>query len=188
MTQSPFKDWHSDKRQIGLLDLYEQKFMKFKDRPVTYVEVGIAHGESLQWAESYFAQGSKIIGVDLYEPDSAPANAITYIINQLDSEKLTAMAKKEGPFDIIIDDGAHTRPTAENTFNSLYPFLSKGGYYIIEDWGAGYLPQNQHCKGLEALVTELVWKYGGEIHNKIGNYTIIPSTPRYGYGGCAIIG
>jgi len=183
MKDSPFKDWYSDKRAIGLLENYEKIFYKFKDLPINYCEVGIAHGESLQWARDYFGKECKIVGVDLYEPDMAPDDAHIHIINQMDSEGLIAMAKEEGPFDIIIDDGAHTRPTAESTFNALYPYLKSGGFYIIEDWGAGYLPQNAHCKGLEALVTELIWKYGGSIHNKRGNFALIESEPRRGYGG-----
>ena len=183
MMDSPFNNWHSDKQAIGLLETYEKMFYRLKDLPINYLEVGIAHGESLQWARDYFGRECKIVGVDIHKPDMAPEGSHIYMINQMDSAGLDDMAKKEGPFDIIIDDGAHTRPTAESTFNALYPHLKKGGFYIIEDWGAGYLPQNKHCVGLEALVTELIWKYGGSIHNKRGNFALIDSEPRRGYGG-----
>lgn len=184
---TPYASWRSDKAGIGLTGEYEKLFVGL-DRPITYLEVGTAHGESMKWAKEYFKEGSKIIGVDIYYPHFKPEGTEFFEINQNDSEKLIQLGKDKGPFDIIIDDASHVRKETENTFHCLYPYLAEGGFYIIEDWGAGYMPLNPHCKGMESLVTELVWKYGGKVVNMKGNYAIIDGTPHKGFGGYMVTG
>ena len=49
-------------------------------------------------------------------------------------------------FDIIIDDGSHRFPDQEKTLLELWPSLSPGGTYIIEDIFVGALPwDNAHA-------------------------------------------
>ena len=38
-------------------------------------------------------------------------------------------------FDVIVDDGKHTRNGILQTFNTFFPMLAKGGIYIVEDYG-----------------------------------------------------
>ena len=183
--ESQFKDWRSDKAGIGLTGHYEKLFLPLKDKPITFLEVGTAHGESLQWACEWFHSDAKILGVDIMYPSLKPEKAQFFEINQNDTEKLLTLGKDHGPFDIIIDDASHAFKETVNTFNTLYPYVKKGGMYIIEDWGAGYLPQNDHCKGVETFVVELIWKYGGTVVNDRGNYAVIHK--HLGYGGFALI-
>jgi hypothetical protein len=169
------QNYPTDKYSYGLITEYERIFADLKDKPIKYLEIGILKGGSLLWAKNFFASGSIIQGIDK-EILSAPIEGVEmFEINQSDSEKLTNLGKSDGLFDLIIDDGSHVRTLTENAFNCLYPFLKPGGKYIIEDWGAGYYPQWQHCKGLEALVTDLVWKYGGAVIRPVkgGSYAII---------------
>ncbi len=47
--------------------------------------------------------------------------------------------KKNGVFfDIILDDGGHTMKQQITSFKILYPFVKKGGIYIIEDLHTSY--------------------------------------------------
>ena len=165
----------SDKEKCGLVTEYERLFLPLKDKPIKYLEIGIYYGGSLLWARDYFLKGSTIQGIDINIISEPIEDVEMFIIDQNDKEGLTDFGKQYGEFDIIIDDGSHTAPLTENTFNSLYSYLKKGGLYIIEDWGAGYYPQWPHCKGMEKLVTDLVWKYGGSVNRPLkgGSYAII---------------
>jgi len=51
---------------------------------------------------------------------------------------LIAAHKKYGKLDIIIDDGSHHGEHQLISFNTLFPLLSPGGFYIIEDCLCAY--------------------------------------------------
>ena len=46
-------------------DIYESLFKEFKNKPITFVEVGIFGGGSLFMWKKYFHPKSRIIGIDL---------------------------------------------------------------------------------------------------------------------------
>ena len=66
------------------------------------------------------------------------------------------MTSQYGPWDIVIDDGAHYRKETESTFTVLWPHVAVGGWYVIEDWAAGYWHDRPEYGGMVELVTELV--------------------------------
>ena len=82
INETAFKDWHTDKYVTGLIKYYELLFLGLKSKPIKYLEIGIAHGESLQWAKNYFSADSLIIGVDIREPDLLPNDSLFFNINQ----------------------------------------------------------------------------------------------------------
>jgi demethylmacrocin O-methyltransferase len=170
-------DYPTDKYDSGLIPEYEKIFADLRKEPIKYLEVGILMGGSLKWAKDYFAPGSDILGIDMVIPSELPEGVKTFGINQNDWKSLTEFAKQLAPFDIIIDDGSHIRGLTENTFNALYLFLKPGGKYIIEDWGAPYFPRwVEQCAGMNTLVTDLVWQYGGAVVRPVnisGSYAII---------------
>ena len=51
------------------------------------------------------------------------------------------LREKEGPFDIIIDDGSHLSLHQIGTFEALYGSLKTAGLYIIEDVQTSYWAQ-----------------------------------------------
>jgi hypothetical protein len=61
-----------------------------------------------------------------------------YIGSQEDSDFLRDVEKKEGPFDIVIDDGGHTMKQQITSFSTLYPLLKDDGMYVIEDLHTSY--------------------------------------------------
>jgi hypothetical protein len=152
----------SDKIQTGLFAAYESLFANLRNEPIKYLEMGVLNGGSLRWAKNYFCEGSQIYGLDRSLPQAIDG-VVMQQIEQNDSAGLVDFGRLNGQFDIIIDDGSHVRALTENTFNCLYQYLKPGGFYIIEDWGAGYFTQWSHCKGMETLVTDLVWKLGGSV-------------------------
>ena len=46
---------------------------------------------------------------------------------------LRKIGEQVGHFELIVDDGGHSRKQQVNSLIGLWPFLSKGGVYVIED-------------------------------------------------------
>ena len=144
--------YNSDKVKSGLFAVYEELFPK---KDVKYLEVGIYHGGSIQWAADYFGPNSAIYGIDLNIPEVAfPKNVLLLKADQNDAKALDSIGKSQGSFDIIIDDGCHIKSETENTFNVLWGYLKPGGIYVIEDWGACYTSPIYF--GMDVLVGSIV--------------------------------
>ena len=47
--------------------VYEELLSKYKNKRITFVEVGILNGGSLEIWKKYFGENSRIIGIDLNE-------------------------------------------------------------------------------------------------------------------------
>ena len=58
--------------------------------------------------------------------------------DQSDGIFLQDVATKHRPFDIIIDDGGHKMNQQIASFNALWPRLSDGGLYVVEDTHTSY--------------------------------------------------
>ena len=66
-----------------------------------------------------------------------------YIADQRDREKMRKVGEQSGPYDIIVDDGGHSRKMQINSLIALWPFVKKrGGIYIIEDIFTSYMEIN----------------------------------------------
>jgi hypothetical protein len=65
----------------------------------------------------------------------------THWVDQLEPSSLVALRDKlGGEFDLVIDDGLHTRPANRNTFRALFSAVKPGGYFILEDVVASSIP------------------------------------------------
>jgi cephalosporin hydroxylase len=54
--------------------------------------------------------------------------------DQSDQSFLHDLARRHGPFDIVIDDGSHVNAHIRASFEALFvDHLKPGGYYIVED-------------------------------------------------------
>lgn len=66
--------------------------------------------------------------------------------NQADSARLKEIVKQEFDeqlLDLVIDDASHLYELTKISFETLFPLLHPGSFYIIEDWAWW------HWKGLE---------------------------------------
>ena len=77
--------------------------------------------------------------------------------------------KKEKPFDIIIDDGAHSRLSNQVMWQEVFgsSLLKDGGLYVIEDLGEGYRKQLPDGHKPDAT-TELAKQWIDAIHSHYG--------------------
>lgn len=150
-----FDKYNSDKVN-DLFSYYEDIFSGLKDKPIKYLEIGVWEGGSLQWASDFFKKGD-ITGVDINIPKGLSIPR-THLIqgSQESNDFLSVLGSTYGNFDIIIDDASHKRALTANTFNALWQYVKKGGWYVIEDWHAGYLNNPNIYKGMVELVAEIM--------------------------------
>lgn len=123
---------------------YEHWFGSLRDEPVILLELGIGGekeqlgGASLKGWEEYFPN-AKIYGLDIFDKHQLDTDRIkTYWGYQEDEEYLSPMMQQIGNCNIIIDDASHINKFTIKSFQILFPLLSTGGLYIIEDLTCSY--------------------------------------------------
>lgn len=127
-------------------EIYENYFKAFRNNEPKLLEIGVQYGGSLKMWDEYF-HNAKIYGIDI-NPDCknlAKNNIDIQIGSQNDKAFLKRYADYVKSLDIIIDDGGHTMEQQLNTFKILFPILSDGGIYIVEDIESSY--QNMYGGG-----------------------------------------
>lgn len=146
-------------------DIYEKHFAPFRNRDIKFLEIGVFHGGSLQMWKNYFGPRAQIIGVDInplckeFEEDGISIE----IGSQEDPAFLQELAKKYGPFDIILDDGGHTMAQQIISLEQLYTHVRRDGLYVCEDlhtsywkdWGGGYRKANTFIEYSKQLIDQL---------------------------------
>jgi predicted O-methyltransferase YrrM len=112
---------------------YDKEFIKYKDKNIRLLEIGVHRGGGLAVFQEYFKNG-EIYGVDSMD-FGAKQNCINFSrihITYADGYRKDFVDTLDN-FDIIIDDGPHTK---ESHLQSLKLYLSKlnpGGIFVIED-------------------------------------------------------
>ena len=125
-------------------DIYDSHLYHLKEKKdLKILEIGVYNGGSLYMWNNYFP-GSKITGIDI-DPytkrwNDPSRNINVYIGDQCDTKFLKTVVEKEGPFDIIIDDGGHENNQIITSFNFLFDYLKEDGTYVVEDTFASYQP------------------------------------------------
>lgn len=173
----------SDKAYLGYLPSY-LKIAAELGPHAKVCEIGVFHGESLEWWKSVFPYG-EITGVDSNPASTWPTGTHPVVIDAADPA-LPGML--DGPFGLIVDDGSHMGKITEATFTNLWPLVAPGGYYAVEDWYVG-LSESEIGKGVypaydgnsmltamqsllpllssrDAEVDEIVYRYGLAIVHK----------------------
>lgn len=124
-------------------DIYTRYFERYRDRPITMLEIGVYRGGSLRMWKEYFHADSTIVGIDVDEScrahEIANRNVFVRIGNQGDPAFLARVNGEFGPFDIILDDGSHKTHHQITSFGALFrPALRDGGCYMVEDVHTNY--------------------------------------------------
>ena len=137
---------------------YERIFAGKRDQPLRILELGVFSGASLLiWHE--YLPNATIVGIDISEkPDSLNGHDRIHFIrgSQDDADVLDrAAATVGGPFDVIIDDASHVGYLTKRSFYHLFPrWLVSGGWYVIEDFGTGFMAEYPDGKAFQAPSTE----------------------------------
>ena len=133
-------DKHHTFNKVSYLDIYEKYFDEFRDKGVSFLEIGVNDGASLRTWKSYFQHG-RIYGIDI-DPrcrELEEARIQIEIGSQDDINFLRHCFGGEEKFDIVVDDGSHVNGLTIASFECLfYDRLKSGGLYIIEDLRMSY--------------------------------------------------
>lgn len=110
-------------------------------KPINLLEIGIDKGASLLMWKDYFPHGI-IHGIDIrggYEYLEELGGIKTHIVDQSKRGELVLFAEQyPNYFDIIVCDGSHMADHDILTFETLFPYLKSGGYYVLEDTLCSY--------------------------------------------------
>lgn len=120
--------------------IYERHFEPLRNRSVTFLEIGVGSGGSLQMWKRWFGPLAVIVGLDVrpecktFEEDQIHVR----IGDQKDLSTLSALVDEFGPFDAIVDDGSHVMADVTVSFDYLYPRMASSGVYLVEDMQTAY--------------------------------------------------
>ena len=146
--------------------VYEKHLERFRNRHVTFIEIGAAHGGGLQLFKGYLGPFAKLVGLDV-DPrrKQLEADLINIRIgNQADVGFLTDVIAEFGQPDIVVDDGSHLQPDVNVTFDFLYPRVAKNGVYIVEDLHAAYWADHGGGLGEKGSFIERAKSFVDEMH------------------------
>ncbi|MCW8086204.1 class I SAM-dependent methyltransferase [Sabulicella glaciei] len=122
---------------------YERHLARYVNRPCRMLEIGCAHGGSLQLWKRWLGPLAQIVGVDIQPGCAAYAehNIAIRIGDQGDSDFLAKLHEEFGPFDVVLDDGSHRQSDIATSFGFLYPRMARDGVYMVEDLHTAYWPE-----------------------------------------------
>jgi hypothetical protein len=120
--------------------IYERHFSWYRNKSLTFLEIGVARGGSLQMWQRFFGPLAKIVGIDIQERSKAYEAPGTFVRigDQADEQFLQSLVDEFGVPDVVLDDGSHQMEHISKTFNFLYPKLPKNGLYMVEDLHTAY--------------------------------------------------
>ncbi len=120
-------------------DKYEKFIGNMRFDQINVLEIGILRGESLRTWKEYFPNAT-IHGIDI-DPGCLQYHEeriTTTLGSQNDEIFLRKIENDLGPFRLIIDDGSHVWGDIIKSFEILFPLLSPGGIYVVEDLHTSY--------------------------------------------------
>jgi hypothetical protein len=120
--------------------VYERHFAWYRNKALTFLEIGVGHGGSLEMWQRFFGPFARIVGVDINENcKSYEAPGIDVRIgDQSDERFLKSLINEFGVPDVVLDDGSHRMEDIATSFNYLYPKMPKNAVYMVEDLHTAY--------------------------------------------------
>jgi hypothetical protein len=146
------------------LPIYERELDDRRRDPLRLLEIGVQNGGSLEIWARYFPEARLLVGCDI-DPrcggltfDDARIHVLVGDATESGVQERIAALSPE--FDVILDDGSHRSPDIIAAFVALFPRLTEGGVYIIEDlhcsydegFGGGLFAQRSAVSFLRRLV------------------------------------
>jgi cephalosporin hydroxylase len=106
---------------------------------VRLLELGVERGDSLRMWRGYFPRG-RIVGVDVKPKAASFAEGFDVVIGSQDDPDTISRAVEllGGEVDVVIDDASHMPGPTLASLQLLWPHLSAGGYYFVEDVHVAY--------------------------------------------------
>jgi hypothetical protein len=143
-----------DQVEHGYMPLYETLFESMRFDGLNILEIGFSRGRGSRTLAEYFHH-SNIHSLELdykealpyYEkfPESLKERIKLYSCDQGNKEQLTSFirGKYTSSFHIVLDDGSHNPEHQLLSWQTLWPTVTHGGLYVIEDLHP-YYKEGQH--------------------------------------------
>ncbi len=128
-------------KHSSYFQVYEELLLPYRNRPLTFVEVGVQHGGSLFMWRDFLGTEARIIGIDLNPLAKQWENAgfEIHIGDQADPRFWQQFFAVVGDVDVLLDDGGHTNEQQIVTAHHCIPHIRDRGLLIVEDTHASYL-------------------------------------------------
>src|SRR6266436_4809387 len=121
--------------------------------PRSILELGIFHGGSYVFLDKLF-KPRRMSALDIRPQPVEPLlhyvsrnenRFVHFGTSQQDGEVLKQIVLGEltDELDLVVDDASHTYEETRASFEFLFPLLSPGGVYVIEDWSWAHHPDYQ---------------------------------------------
>lgn len=151
------------KKWENYFDVYDKILLPYVSKNPKMLEIGVAHGGSLELWLKYFDNAVEMYAVDINKDflDYKFDVKVDYAcVDQGSKEHWDSYLKDKPNFDIIIDDGSHDSNHQIITLITLFSKLADGGIYVIEDthtsywsaWGGGLQKQGTFIEFAKGLV------------------------------------
>jgi hypothetical protein len=127
---------------LHYLAVYDKILAPYIGSEVKMLEIGVSKGGSLALWRKFLGPDAVIFGIDV-NPACAAFDgqfASVRIGSQDDPQFLLSVVAEMGGIDVVLDDGSHIASHQRASFDVLFPLLSEGGLYIIEDMHTAYWP------------------------------------------------
>lgn len=122
------------------IPLYDRYFGPWRNRPLRFLEIGVSKGGSLTMWRKFFGAEAVLFGIDI-NPACAAYDGIAgqvRIGSQDDPDFLNRVIAEMGGVDVVLDDGSHQMDHVRKSFEVLFPQVTPGGCYMIEDLHSAY--------------------------------------------------
>ena len=135
--KSPYKSI----KHSSYFEVYDELFSKYRNKEITFVEIGVLNGGSLFMWRNFFGSRAKIIGIDLnpVEKKWAKHGFNIFIGDQSNPKFWKKLKKKIGRIDIILDDGGHRYIDQITTIECMLEKVNDNGIIVVEDSHSSYI-------------------------------------------------
>jgi hypothetical protein len=134
--------YNTDKGPTGhnYTERYQLYLEAYRDLEFNLLEIGVFDGASARMWKEYFPKAT-IVALDIEERclDFAEDRINIRIGDQTDQKFLREVVEEFGHFEVIIDDGGHSSKQQIVSFETLFPILTPGGIYFVEDTHTSYV-------------------------------------------------
>lgn len=134
----------SVQKWVDYFEVYHRALRSYRNKPITFLEIGVQNGGSAMMWRDYLGPEAKIIGVDK-DPQCKALEAHGFEIwigDQASPAFWQDFKAKHPALDVVLDDGGHTMDQQLVTFEALWPTVTDGGLYMVEDIHTSYFPSH----------------------------------------------
>ena len=136
-----FKSKFKSIKHSTYFEVYDELFSKYRNKKITFVEIGILGGGSLFMWRNFFGPKARIIGIDL-NPSAKKWTKYgfeVFIGDQSDTNFWKTFKKKVGKIDIILDDGGHRYVDQITSIECILSNINHDGLIVVEDTHTSYM-------------------------------------------------